>query len=354
MTFFKLTADMAKEIRGIRLTSAEWRFWSYLVTLDPFGDRYVEMPDMLTIMTECGMSKATVYRAIAKLQEHNLFDFQAQIKFRNLKAEGAVSKMRQDSQICDSSLKNETRLSILRQAEAETTIYQDSGTPQNIQTFLDPTDNCSVAGGKGLNEEEEADKTVGEVAEPSVIANHSTPLPAQKEEIRIEPTIPNVDNSSASSLDVDEALKEEEVENKIEPTTEEVREVLQHLRAMGVTLNHTIRAIVRKHYASVNGAIAHIKERISQGEKFRNLEGAFVEAVKEGAKPENKKSLGGMPQEVNPPSIEQIAALEAARVAGKIRDYFLSSDGVCKVVMPNLHVQMPWWEYLNSTKSAGS
>jgi hypothetical protein len=67
--FYPLTPDTAKKLREANLTAAEWRLWSYLVELDPFGDRYLELPDPLTIMQECDMKKSTFYAAIAKLQK---------------------------------------------------------------------------------------------------------------------------------------------------------------------------------------------------------------------------------------------------------------------------------------------
>ena len=72
--FFKLTATIAKEIRTAKLTAAEWDFWSYLVTLDPFGDRGVEFNAAEAIL-ELGMSKSTYFAAKAKFQRLGWFDF---------------------------------------------------------------------------------------------------------------------------------------------------------------------------------------------------------------------------------------------------------------------------------------
>jgi asparagine synthetase B (glutamine-hydrolysing) len=75
--------------------AAEWRFWSYLTEQDPWGDKYKEL-DPLDIMRECGMSKATYYRAKAKFQELGLFDFQeSKACVRNLEG---ISKMRREAQ----------------------------------------------------------------------------------------------------------------------------------------------------------------------------------------------------------------------------------------------------------------
>ncbi len=70
--------------------------WLYLTELDPYGDRYQELPNSKEIMTELKMSKATYFRAKARLQELELYDFQEErISFRNLEG---VSKMRLESQ----------------------------------------------------------------------------------------------------------------------------------------------------------------------------------------------------------------------------------------------------------------
>ena len=103
--FYPFTSSMAKKLREAGLSAAEWRFWAYLTEQDPWGDRYKEL-DPLDIMRECGMSKATYYRAKAKFQELGLFDFQeSKVSFRNLEG---ISQMRQESQKSESTLKNET------------------------------------------------------------------------------------------------------------------------------------------------------------------------------------------------------------------------------------------------------
>jgi hypothetical protein len=118
---YPLTPDLAKKLRNAQLTAAEWRLWSYLVTLDPFGDRYEDMPDLLTIKQECDISKSAFYRAIAKFQDHELFDTQpVKIAFRNLqgarkiltenspKNGKVVPELGIQSQNWESSPKNET------------------------------------------------------------------------------------------------------------------------------------------------------------------------------------------------------------------------------------------------------
>ena len=66
--FYPLTNEVTAILRQAKLTAAEWRIWSYLVEIDPWGDRYQDL-DSLKVMSECDCSRATFYRAIAKLQE---------------------------------------------------------------------------------------------------------------------------------------------------------------------------------------------------------------------------------------------------------------------------------------------
>lgn len=112
MTFYPLTPEISQKLRKANLTAAEWRFWAYLTEIDSWGDRYKDL-DPLTVMTECEISKATYYRAKAKFQELELFDFQEEkVSFRNL---NGISKMKQQSQEFNSSLKNETAVSEMKQ-----------------------------------------------------------------------------------------------------------------------------------------------------------------------------------------------------------------------------------------------
>ena len=100
--FFKTSSEMSKVLISSGLTAAEWRLWCYLSDLDPFGENYLDLPDTLSILEKCNISKPTFYRAIAKLQALEIFDFQDKgFKFRNL-ANSTFSQKR------DNFLKNET------------------------------------------------------------------------------------------------------------------------------------------------------------------------------------------------------------------------------------------------------
>ncbi|MEA5489299.1 MULTISPECIES: hypothetical protein [Pseudanabaena] len=146
--FYQVTPSVAKALRKANLTASEWKIWSYLVEVDPWGDRYEEV-ETLAVMSVCDVSKATYYRAIAKFQDGKIFDFQDKgfnvrnlHGVRSLKNEKTVAEMRQtdkisDSQNCENSLKNEKTVAEMRQLSqncenrvSKVSCSNGSGTPQ--------------------------------------------------------------------------------------------------------------------------------------------------------------------------------------------------------------------------------
>jgi hypothetical protein len=82
--FYALTETISEMLRKIHLTAAEWRLWSYLSTLDQYGDRLRDLPPLPVVLSRCQIGKSTFYAAIAKFQKHGIFDFQPTgFKFRN-------------------------------------------------------------------------------------------------------------------------------------------------------------------------------------------------------------------------------------------------------------------------------
>ena len=152
--FYPITPTAAQRLRKANLTASEWRIWSYLVEVDPWGDRYHEV-ETITLMSNCEVSKATYYRAIAKFQEEKIFDFQDKgFNVRNLngigkiKNEKSVAEMRQpDSQNCENSLKNEKVVAEMRQLSqdcenrgSEMAPSKESESPQISSDQLDQID----------------------------------------------------------------------------------------------------------------------------------------------------------------------------------------------------------------------
>jgi hypothetical protein len=153
--FYQVTPAIAQTLRKAKLSAAEWKIWSYLVEIDPWGNRY-EKVETLSLLAACNVSKATYYRAIAKFQEEKIFDFQDNgfnvrnlHGVRSLKNEKTVAEMRQtgkisDSQNCENSLKNEKTVAEMRQLSqncenggSKVALGNDSGMPQISSDQLD-------------------------------------------------------------------------------------------------------------------------------------------------------------------------------------------------------------------------
>ena len=76
MKFYKLKTEMAYYLINGLETYSEWKVWCYLTTFEPFGDKYIELPPLINVLMICNISERTFYRAISKLKELELFDFQ--------------------------------------------------------------------------------------------------------------------------------------------------------------------------------------------------------------------------------------------------------------------------------------
>ncbi len=109
--FFKLTTDVRDQLLSANLTAAEWRIWTYLASLDPFGDRGVTF-SASDLMLACGVKKSTYFSAKAKFQKLGLFNFvESTPKVVNLQARKKPDRTHQsyqqaepiDSKILDES-----------------------------------------------------------------------------------------------------------------------------------------------------------------------------------------------------------------------------------------------------------
>jgi len=152
--FYPITPAAAQKLRKANLTASEWKIWSYLVEVDPWGDRYHEV-ETISLLSACEVSKATYYRAIAKFQEEKIFDFQDKgFNVRNLngiakiKNEKIVSELRKpDSQNCENSRKNEKVVAKMRQLsqdcenrDSKVAYSNESKSPQIYSDQLDQID----------------------------------------------------------------------------------------------------------------------------------------------------------------------------------------------------------------------
>ena len=97
-SFFMLTPKVRDKLLEAKLTAAQWRIWSYLVSLDPFGDRGAKFCPA-ELMIKCGVKRSTYFAAKAKFQKLGLFDFRDGItKVFNLQLQSHHSKTTEPSQ----------------------------------------------------------------------------------------------------------------------------------------------------------------------------------------------------------------------------------------------------------------
>ena len=135
--FFKLTTEISQIVRKANLTAAQLKIWLYFTEIDPFGDNYIELPELIEIQQECGdISQKTFYRAIAKFKELNLFDFQYNKAFiRNQQSNGTKVKNVQvedkNVQAEDKNVQVEDKNVQAEDKNVQPTIYTE------IQTFSD-------------------------------------------------------------------------------------------------------------------------------------------------------------------------------------------------------------------------
>ncbi|MBD2492407.1 hypothetical protein [Aulosira sp. FACHB-615] len=87
-------------------------------------------------------------------------------------------------------------------------------------------------------------------------------------------------------------------EKLVQPSSQEVQDVLQQLRDIPCTpqfrLNAEIQRTVRRCWANVPGAIAYLKEAIRTWKGIKSPEAVFVAACKEGRKPEAQQAKSGV------------------------------------------------------------
>ncbi len=127
------------------------------------------------------------------------------------------------------------------------------------------------------------------------------------------------------------------------------RDAISEIRRLGIERNETVLALLKKYDVNVSDAIAYIQQRQGEGETFGNITGAFVDALKKGKKPSHTEPSFGLHKDINPPTEQQLQALEEARNTRLILDYFFSSiDNTYKVIFLDGITQVPWWQYLDT------
>jgi hypothetical protein len=93
--------------------------------------------------------------------------------------------------------------------------------------------------------------------------------------------------------------------------------------------------------------------------EVKNPTSALTTAVRKRWEPDKNYEDGGLAKEQNPPSNEQLVKLKELKSEGEIADFYLSDDGIVKVIpfrqimrgkqlvtIPDGTNRLPWWEVL--------
>lgn len=71
-----IPVSVLEYVRSRKLSGSQYDLWLYLFSLDPFGDRWVDIPSPLEISLEIGFDPRTIQRNANKLADCDLFDFE--------------------------------------------------------------------------------------------------------------------------------------------------------------------------------------------------------------------------------------------------------------------------------------
>ena len=198
--------------------------------------------------------------------------------------------------------------------------------PLNTESSTESFKNTAETKAAAFQEE-----TVKEVEQDSGLADSDIPDFDQEETPDGEADNPQQDHSSLAC---------------------EKREILAQIRDAGIPLSAELQRLIFKTSMDVIvDALAAFNERREKTE-IKNPAGYLTRAIQGQWKPTRKNeanspTTNSIPAETNPPTPEQMRQLEEAQRQGRIRDvYYSSTDGITKVVMPDMRSQLPWWEFL--------
>ncbi|WP_342597360.1 hypothetical protein VKI21_02085 [Cyanobacterium aponinum UTEX 3222] len=109
--FTQWSTKTLKKLWDCGLSQSEWKVYSFLSIIDPFGDRWVDLPETIVISNYLNISQSSFYRAIAKLSKNGIICFEDKgLHFKNnitLKTEDSSSNLGTNPQTWGAILKTE-------------------------------------------------------------------------------------------------------------------------------------------------------------------------------------------------------------------------------------------------------
>lgn len=133
------------------------------------------------------------------------------------------------------------------------------------------------------------------------------------------------------------------VENKDEPTDEEVGEICIQLRRLSpdISINPQVKSAIRSFWHNVPAGLARVKSAIAQG-WCKQPTGVFVQTLKNGASRDEEAVV--VAKEYPRPTLEQLNQLGEM---GELVYTKLNEPGYPEVVAVNNSTGVvPWWEML--------
>lgn len=313
-----------------RLTGSQFRLWHYLLMIDPFADQtkdgervYHDIPSPAEIGIAIGVHRKTIEKDMRRLEELGLYARQiTSWQGYNLtseesnKASAAMKQAKADRNAAQSAKPLPSKGCYLTPAESYLTPAESCLAPQ--ESYLTPSENAETVTQQAFEPIEAPDQTI------------------------------HTFSDSTDSGGVDLIDEEEQQEKDTSTTLQENRDTLKEMRRLGIEDNVRVRAVMRKYAHNVSNALAHIKQRYNNQDKFGgNITGAFVKALKTGAKPE-RSNKPRMP--FNPPTIAQMEALELALITRSIVGFGVAPYGEDSeaTLVDTGKAAVWWWEYLKS------
>ena len=351
-TFFAFTPQMGQRLREANLTAAEWKLWSYLVEIDSFGDRYFECPDILSIMQVCNIKKTTLYKAIAKFQSLELFDFQNKGFFvRNLgfpqkrktvRENGNLSEnsencpqkrkpFRKNGNLSENSENQPPKPPSAADPDSSQTLQTDQ-TPQTIQKGVGVENSGSGADLDLVN------KKVGDTEQ-----SYSEQETVQEKKL-VDKKAPDQDQSSADVVQVTTKRVTKSVPSTQLPVDSEQLPVTQcsdipedlisKLKDLGISLDGEVKRTIADHDISqAYGAVRHVE---NTWETINNPRGVFLHQI-----PLQRVQKGPKPISENFLEWYQWAIADGLVIDRPVKSLMTNSRGEPKV---NLTIDPAWAE----------
>lgn len=382
--FYKLMTPELRQLYELKLLDAPAYILLIVKTQRAAGWRWTfKVKDFCQ---EWGLNERTFYRSVSKLKTLGLLHWATGDTITvwhgaDIAKDDIILPLENsdtsDSDISDMSINTLTRVSVpvssvsvvespvsvpvssVSAEISETLAKNDSQDASDLnQIFLDQTDNAAAL--KTLEEKENINQEGSNLHPPASLID--------KPGGGVKLTDPHVDQGSAPLVALKAVLPP--VTQPTQPTQAEVspallvtpkaqsapvdlldeREALKEMRKLGIEDNQEVRARMKKYPGRVSWSLADIRRRVGKGEPIKNVTGAYMTNLKTAEKdrePIDNTPSFGLHLEVNPPSEQQLQALEAARVGGLIRDFFFSSTtNTHRVVLRDFITQVDWWEYL--------